>query len=78
MNIMKMWNLNFIKELFVIVILNIILLSKVYAEKFVVTGHVYANINEFEYILNDDGLHDSVKSLLSHLHTPLLKLALLD
>jgi len=32
----------------------------------------------FEYILNDDGLHDSVKSLLSHLHTPLLKLALLD
>ena len=32
----------------------------------------------FEHILNDDGLHDSVKSLLSHLHTPLLKLALLD
>ena len=32
----------------------------------------------FEHILNDDSLHDSVKSLLSHLHTPLLKLALLD
>lgn len=32
----------------------------------------------FEHILNDDALHDSVKSLLSHLHTPLLKLALLD
>lgn len=32
----------------------------------------------FEHILNDDSLHDTVKSLLSHLHTPLLKLALLD
>ena len=32
----------------------------------------------FEHILNDDNLHDTVKSLLSHLHTPLLKLALLD
>ena len=32
----------------------------------------------FGHILNDNSLHDSVKSLLSHLHTPLLKLALLD
>lgn len=32
----------------------------------------------FDYILNDNTLPDSVKSLLSHLHTPLLKLALLD
>ena len=32
----------------------------------------------FDYILNDNFLPDSVKSLLSHLHTPLLKLALLD
>lgn len=32
----------------------------------------------FDYILNDNTLPDSVKSLLSHLHTPLLKLSLLD
>lgn len=32
----------------------------------------------FDFILNDNTLPDSVKSLLSHLHTPLLKLALLD
>ncbi len=32
----------------------------------------------FEHILDDKSLPDSVKSLLSHLHTPLLKLALID
>lgn len=32
----------------------------------------------FEYILNDNTLPDSVKALLSHLHTPILKVALLD
>lgn len=32
----------------------------------------------FDHILNDNDLPDTVKSLLSHLHTPLLKLALLD
>lgn len=32
----------------------------------------------FEYILNDQTLPDSVKALLCHLHTPLLKVALLD
>lgn len=32
----------------------------------------------FEYILTDDNLPDSVKTLLSHLHTPFLKLAFID
>jgi hypothetical protein len=32
----------------------------------------------FEFILNDNSLPDSVKALLSHLHTPILKVALLD
>jgi hypothetical protein len=32
----------------------------------------------FRYMLDDTNLHDSVKSLLSHLHTPYLKLALMD
>lgn len=32
----------------------------------------------FEYMLNDERLPDSVKSLLSYLHTPFLKVALLD
>jgi hypothetical protein len=32
----------------------------------------------FEFILNDSTLPDSVKALLSHLHTPILKVALLD
>jgi hypothetical protein len=32
----------------------------------------------FEFILNDIMLPDSVKALLSHLHTPILKVALLD
>lgn len=32
----------------------------------------------FRYMLDDKNLDDSVKSLLSHLHTPYLKLALLD
>ncbi|HYE36189.1 DUF1631 domain-containing protein [Methylocaldum sp.] len=32
----------------------------------------------FEYILNDNSLPDSVKALLSHLHTPYLKVAILD
>lgn len=32
----------------------------------------------FEYILTDDSLPDSVKTLLSHLHTPFLKLAFID
>lgn len=32
----------------------------------------------FRYMLDDPKLHDSVKSLLSHLHTPYLKLALMD
>ncbi len=32
----------------------------------------------FEYILSDENLPDSVKTLLSHLHTPFLKLAFLD
>lgn len=32
----------------------------------------------FRYMLDDPNLHDSVKSMLSHLHTPYLKLALLD
>ena len=32
----------------------------------------------FEFILNDNTLPDSVKALLSHLHTPILKVALLD
>ncbi len=32
----------------------------------------------FRYMLDDDNLHDAVKSLLSHLHTPYLKLALMD
>jgi hypothetical protein len=32
----------------------------------------------FRYMLDDAGLPDLVKSLLSHLHTPYLKLALLD
>lgn len=32
----------------------------------------------FEYILSDEKLPDSVKTLLSHLHTPFLKLAFLD
>lgn len=32
----------------------------------------------FEYMLNDENLPDSVKALLSHLHTPFLKVALLD
>ena len=32
----------------------------------------------FRYMLDDVNLHDAVKSLLSHLHTPYLKLALMD
>lgn len=32
----------------------------------------------FRYVLDDPNLHDSVKSLLSLLHTPYLKLALID
>lgn len=32
----------------------------------------------FEYVLNDEQLPDSVKALLSYLHTPFLKIALLD
>jgi hypothetical protein len=32
----------------------------------------------FRYMLDDKNLHASVKSLLSHLHTPYLKLALMD
>lgn len=32
----------------------------------------------FEYILSDDQLPDSVKALLSYLHTPVLKLAFID
>jgi hypothetical protein len=32
----------------------------------------------FEFILNDNSLPDSVKALLSHLHTPVLKMAVLD
>ncbi|WP_022948907.1 DUF1631 domain-containing protein [Methylohalobius crimeensis] len=32
----------------------------------------------FEQVLNDSNLPDSVKALLSHLHTPYLKLALVD
>ncbi len=32
----------------------------------------------FEYILNDKQLPDMVKAMLSHLHTPLLKLAFVD
>ena len=32
----------------------------------------------FEYILSDENLPDSVKTLLSHLHTPFLKLAFID
>ncbi len=32
----------------------------------------------FEYILNDDNLPDNIKALLCHLHTPYLKVALLD
>lgn len=32
----------------------------------------------FRYMLDDPNLHDAVKSLLSHLHTPYLKLALMD
>ena len=32
----------------------------------------------FEYVLNDEELPDSVKALLSYLHTPFLKVALLD
>ena len=32
----------------------------------------------FEYILDDDDLPDNIKALLCHLHTPYLKVALLD
>ena len=32
----------------------------------------------FEFILNDDSLPDNIKALLCHLHTPYLKVALLD
>jgi hypothetical protein len=32
----------------------------------------------FEYILNDENLPDNIKALLCHLHTPYLKVALLD
>lgn len=32
----------------------------------------------FEFILNDKSLPDSIKALLSHLHTPYLKVAMLD
>ncbi|MGK0441077.1 MAG: hypothetical protein ACJA0N_000873 [Pseudohongiellaceae bacterium] len=32
----------------------------------------------FEYVLNDDKLPDSVKTLLSYLHTPFLKVAIID
>lgn len=32
----------------------------------------------FEFILDDENMPDSVKALLSHLHTPYLKIALLD
>lgn len=32
----------------------------------------------FEFILDDESMPDSVKALLSHLHTPYLKIALLD
>jgi hypothetical protein len=32
----------------------------------------------FRYMLDDENLHDAVKSMLSHLHTPYLKLALMD
>lgn len=32
----------------------------------------------FEYMLNDENLPDNVKALLSHLHTPFLKIAFLD
>ena len=53
MNTRRKWSLNLIKKIFFIVILNIAFIVNVYAEKFAVTGHVYANINEFEYILNE-------------------------
>src|SRR5690606_34709611 len=32
----------------------------------------------FEYMLSDDNLPDSVKTLLSYLHTPFLKIAFID
>jgi hypothetical protein len=32
----------------------------------------------FEFVLNDNSLPDSVKALLSHLHTPILKAAIVD
>src|SRR5690606_36420979 len=32
----------------------------------------------FEYMLNDENLPDSVKALLSYLHTPFLKVAFVD
>lgn len=32
----------------------------------------------FEFILDDENMPDSVKALLSHLHTPFLKIAILD
>ena len=53
MNMSRKWFLNLIKNIFFIVILNITYISNVYAEKFAVTGHIYANINEFEYVLED-------------------------
>ena len=32
----------------------------------------------FEYMLSDEHLPDSVKALLSYLHTPFLKIAFID
>ncbi len=47
------------------------------------TKHIDGQVIEivgllFEYMLNDEQLPDSVKALLSYLHTPFLKIALID
>lgn len=47
-------------------------ISKEHADTVDVVGLI------FRYMLDDPNLHDSVKSSLSHLHTPYLKLALMD
>jgi hypothetical protein len=44
---------NIIKFFLFILFMSCTYIHKSYAEKFVVTGHVYANINEFEYVLED-------------------------
>lgn len=53
MNNVKVYSLNLLKNISLILVFYISLIFNAQSEKFVVTGHVYANINEFEYILQE-------------------------